>query len=111
LKHAAAKGAFELVREILESGFDVNTTDKHGRTALHIAAANGHFQVVEELLSFGANVNLAAEGGQTPLHTVAFWGNTIRFDLPAWMAETHSYWGRFDAKQVNYNVRLAIHFN
>ena len=48
-------------------GSDIDTADKHGRTALHIAAENGLYDAVNVLLQRKANVEIRNEFGKTPL--------------------------------------------
>ena len=40
------------VEDILEQGFDVNTTDYAGWTALHEACNHGHVQCVKKILDY-----------------------------------------------------------
>ena len=56
----------------LVAGADVETRDKKGNTALHIAAGRGHFKNVPYLISQGANVNATNKDGWTALMQAAF---------------------------------------
>lgn len=49
----------------------LQSTDRNGRTGLHIAAMHGHFQMVEILLGQGAEINATDRNGWTPLHCAA----------------------------------------
>lgn len=49
---------------------DINTPNKIGATALHIACSMNAYDVVRMLLKSGADVNIAAEGNLFPLHYV-----------------------------------------
>ncbi len=42
---AASKGDLDKVKKFIEHGFDTNTKDQYGTTAL-MEAANGHFEMV-----------------------------------------------------------------
>lgn len=55
------------LKQLLDSGVDVNATDKAGRTALHIAAMLGQTELARYLLSRGANVDARDRLGRTSL--------------------------------------------
>ena len=57
LMYLAHEGDLEGIKELLESGTDVNFRDIDGRTALHVAACQGFGDVVEFLLKNGADVD------------------------------------------------------
>ena len=67
LPAAAIMGDVDAVRHLLDLGFDVDTRDAQGCTALLRAAGGGHEAVVACLLAAGANTGLAADSGATPL--------------------------------------------
>ena len=75
---ASAGGHEGAVRELLDSGVDVDEvrTDD-GTTALFVAAQEGHEGVVEELLKAEADVNKATtdDNGATPLFIAALYGH------------------------------------
>ncbi|AMD21523.1 HFL333Cp [Eremothecium sinecaudum] len=58
LQIACDKGKYDVVRKLIEEGYDVNDQDNAGNSPLHEAALNGHFDIVKLLLDHGANVNL-----------------------------------------------------
>ena len=64
---AAHDGNEALVREGIESGIDVTTTDAQGHTALHMAAYNGHSDIIRVLLKAGCEVDRRDAEGKTPL--------------------------------------------
>jgi len=47
------------------------STDRFGRTSLHLASLRGDTEIVELLLEAGANVNIKNKFGWTPLHLAA----------------------------------------
>ena len=67
LPAAAIAGDAVAVGRLLNLGFDVDTVDAQGCTALLRAAGGGHAEVVEHLLAHGADPGRAAATGATPL--------------------------------------------
>lgn len=55
---AAKNGNVQQVRQLLASGFPVDTGDRHGTTALMFAANFGYTEIVRCLLDFGADIDL-----------------------------------------------------
>lgn len=63
--HIAAKGGNSVCLErTLRAGALVDSLDKNGDSALHLAAERGHFQAVQVLLAWGAR-NVANDGHRT----------------------------------------------
>ncbi|KAE8442915.1 hypothetical protein EG329_002587 [Mollisiaceae sp. DMI_Dod_QoI] len=76
LQAAAAKGSTEMVRMLLEKGFNINEPlqGRRGRTALQAAVLGGYTDTTRFLLEHGADVNALAtnyEPGRTALLTAA----------------------------------------
>jgi len=71
LHKAVSVGDTEEFNRLLESGENVNATDRGGITALHWAAAKGRFDMARRLITKGADVNVATVDGDTPLHFAA----------------------------------------
>ncbi|BES87718.1 Death-associated protein kinase [Nesidiocoris tenuis] len=68
LLSAIKEGNMSNFEDILNSGHvDVNQTNKHGETGLHLAAASGQIEMVRLLLMCGANVSTPDCQGDTPL--------------------------------------------
>ena len=67
LPAAAIVGDADAVRRLLELGFDIDTADTQGCTALLRAAGGGHRATSELLLARGADPQRAANTGATPL--------------------------------------------
>ncbi|CAO3657049.1 unnamed protein product [Mucor hiemalis] len=65
---AAGDGQLDRVRELVESGIDVNGHDQFGYTAMHAAVSYGQFEVVKYLLDHGANVDVQDFEKDTPLY-------------------------------------------
>lgn len=77
---AINQGKYTKVREALDRGFDVNTTDEYGKTLLHRIVSKFYRspegrrsseRMVNLLLEFGANPNAVDNLGQTPLHLIS----------------------------------------
>lgn len=66
LHWAAGAGAADELTMLLQAGALVDSTDKRGCTALHVAAYYGHTAVVEVLLQFGADPGAVNSHGETP---------------------------------------------
>ncbi|XP_024028553.1 integrin-linked protein kinase 1 isoform X2 [Morus notabilis] len=67
LMYLANEGDLDGIKELLDSGIDVNFCDIDDRTALHVAACQGLNDVVELLLDRGAKVDTKDRWGSTPL--------------------------------------------
>ena len=53
------------VKELIEKGFDCDTIDPHGQTALITAVIVGHLKCTETLIKAGANINITDNNGHT----------------------------------------------
>lgn len=78
----AVEGESMLVlRMLLDSGADVNASDKAGETPLTVAAKLGKTAVLKMLLDSRADVNAPGEGGETPLMVAARFGKTANVEF------------------------------
>ncbi|MFN5274343.1 MAG: suppressor of fused domain protein [Planctomycetota bacterium] len=60
IKEPARSGDLEMVKAMLDLGFDINAlSGKEQSSALGIAVSNGHYELAEFLLKKGANPNLS----------------------------------------------------
>src|ERR1700738_2968507 len=76
LRQAVRSGDIASTQAILATGFNPNTRDNLGATALHDAVWTGQLELVRLLLEHGADPNIPhAEGLSTPLHYAAIKGN------------------------------------
>ena len=55
---AVRNGDITKIEEEINNGFDIDSSDKYGYTALHYAASHNQIQVVEILLKNNANLNI-----------------------------------------------------
>jgi ankyrin repeat protein len=75
--HPAAKnGNAEMVKLLVDTGADVNTTGYSDYSALHSAVFGQHTEVVKLLLANKADVNAASTNGVTPLYIASQEGHT-----------------------------------
>jgi ankyrin repeat protein len=75
LVRAAIDGNVAGIDLALESGVDVNATDRHGSTALMAAVSTGRLEAVRRLLKAGAKPNQPENAGVRPLMRAAANGN------------------------------------
>src|SRR3954471_9932356 len=76
LRQAVRAGDVASTEAILATGFNPNTRDNMGATALHDAVWTGNVPLVRLLLDHGADPNIPhAEGLSTPLHYAAIKGH------------------------------------
>ena len=65
-----AQTAEDVIR-FLKMGFNVNKTDKYGRSPLYMACVNNNFEVVDTLLNNGANPFIYPIGTIGPIQIAA----------------------------------------
>ena len=77
LLEAVQKGSMRgIVAQMRDSWWTINSTDRHGLTALHWAALQGRTNAVVYLLTARADPSLVSPLGWTALHCAALWGHT-----------------------------------
>lgn len=67
LNSAAAGGAIEICRQLLEHGANPNTPQADAFVPIHAAAQNGQAELVQLLLNYGANKALRNSAGKSAL--------------------------------------------
>ncbi|XP_071930613.1 serine/threonine-protein kinase 12 isoform X2 [Coffea arabica] len=75
LMYAANEGDLDGIKELLDSGVDVNFRDIDDRTALHVAACQGFSNVVKLLIENEAQVDPKDRWGSTPLSDAIHYKN------------------------------------
>jgi ankyrin repeat protein len=71
---ASQKGQLDIVRSLLDRGYDVNDRNTRRETALDVASRFGELEVARLLIERGADVNARDRGGWTPLITALEYG-------------------------------------
>ena len=64
-----------VIKMLIEQGFDINSVDEYGSTALFLASGSGNMEIVELLLAHGANVH-ATKDGETACMIANYVGHT-----------------------------------
>mmetsp|Transcript_31715 Transcript_31715/g.40684 ORF Transcript_31715/g.40684 Transcript_31715/m.40684 type:complete len:351 (+) Transcript_31715:58-1110(+) len=75
LHRATSKGSLVDVKSIIDSGVDVDQTNRQGQTALHIAASQGYLHLIRFLLTNGCDLHFQDENGSTALHLATDFGH------------------------------------
>ncbi|KAH6773585.1 Integrin-linked protein kinase family [Perilla frutescens var. hirtella] len=75
LMYLANEGDLDGIKELLDSGADVNFRDIDDRAALHVAACQGQCDVAKLLLENGADVDPKDRWGSTPLSDAIHYKN------------------------------------
>jgi uncharacterized protein len=71
LHDAVRAGDLASVKNLLNTGADVNQQDERGYTALHHAAEEAQLEVAKLLLERGAKRDIVSKEGRTALHVAA----------------------------------------
>ncbi|MDO9452107.1 MAG: ankyrin repeat domain-containing protein [Stagnimonas sp.] len=74
---AARAGRTDMLQEFITAGYDLDTRDGKGYTALILAAYNGHPEAVDLLLKAGANACAEDQRGNTALMGAIFKGELL----------------------------------
>lgn len=76
LMHAAYNGLVNMVKELLDSGAEINCTNDDGKTALICASCKGHEGIVELLIARGANTGIKDRQGRNAYEWALYSGNS-----------------------------------
>ncbi|GAB3050809.1 ankyrin repeat domain-containing protein [Acinetobacter apis] len=71
---AARTGNTKMLNEFIQAGYNLNSQDEKGYTALILAAYHGHKAMVDQLLKAGANACVQDKTGNTALMGAIFKG-------------------------------------
>ena len=72
LLKAAEEDNYDLVKQLIKAGADINARDAHGKTALMYGACKSNHGIVSMLLEAGADVNAVGDDGTTALTLLDF---------------------------------------
>ncbi|RSM16134.1 hypothetical protein CDV31_004597 [Fusarium ambrosium] len=68
LLQAASTGNILTMNRLIKNGADINSTNHHGQTALHLAISGGARESTQSILDKGGDPNTQDHDGRTPLH-------------------------------------------
>ncbi|UPL00088.1 hypothetical protein LCI18_011022 [Fusarium solani-melongenae] len=71
LLQATSTGNLVVAKRLIKNGVDVNATDHHGQTALHLTVIGGAQELTLSILGKGGDPNAQDHDGRTPLHRAA----------------------------------------
>jgi ankyrin repeat protein len=107
LHQAVKDGNLPLCESLLDFGFDINTIDTDGYTALLVAIQCERRDIIEMLLNRGADVNsMSIRTGRTPLHFLAVKGNV---DLMRLLFQKSRYIADMYVSDESVEGMLPIH--
>jgi len=72
---AAKSGNLQFIQKYISDGFDINTQDEYGFTALLESAEMGHKELFWWLIEHGANIHIKATHDFSLIHAVALGGD------------------------------------
>lgn len=73
IQHAAAAGgSVDIMKSLIQQGFEINRKDKDGWTPLHYAAAEGENDMIKYLIASGIDKNARNMKGETAYHLAVF---------------------------------------
>jgi len=70
---AAASGSLEILKSLLNHGFDIAQKDKDGWTLLHYAASGGKIEMMKHFLDKGVDINSRNIKGETAFNLAVYY--------------------------------------
>ena len=108
--HIAAKtGEKDIVKDIINTGIDINITDSAGNTPLHYAAINGWTEIVALLIDKGADTNVKNKLNQTPLHFAARSIAAVSKNIPSIAPLNGSITSSFGIRKNPFSDKYQFH--
>lgn len=91
LHNAAKRGDINLVRQLIESGEDINSIYyNNGFTSLHYATLNQNLNIVQYLINAGADVTITDQSGRTARDLLPSHGLQLRYDATIEELQRHN---------------------
>jgi ankyrin repeat protein len=102
LSRAVIAGDVARIREIIDTGADVNAKDALDRTPLHLAAFYGRTEIIDLLIAHGADVNARDPIAMPPLHAAVIAGK--QGEAVKMLLDRHA-----DLHAINVEGQSALH--
>ena len=108
--HITAKtGEKDIVKEIINTGIDINIADSAGNTPLHYASINGWIDIVVLLIDKGADINAKNRLNQTPLHFAAQAIASVGKNIPSIAPLNGSITSKFGIRRNPFSDKYQFH--
>ena len=78
---SCGKGSLTIVRELLDSGAEVNAVNSDNETPALIAAKTGHIEYISHLIDHNADINIKDRSGYGVLHAAAGFGHLAMVEI------------------------------
>jgi len=102
-------GAKDIVKDIINTGIDINITDSAGNTPLHYAAINGWTDIAALLIDNGADINVKNKLDQTPLHFAAQAVAAVSKNIPSIAPLDGSITSKFGIRKNPFSDKYQFH--
>ncbi|XP_055021305.1 NF-kappa-B inhibitor zeta [Boleophthalmus pectinirostris] len=96
-----------VLASIMSASGTLNTPERNGQTALHIATATDQPLIVSDLLEHGAQVHMRDTWGRSPVHVCVEKGHAE--SLVAMFKTLRALGKHLDLDMVNYNGLTSLH--
>ena len=77
---AAKRNDIRVIESYMNAGFNINSQDEYGFTAIIEAAEFGNIELFWKLIDYGANIHLRAEENYSILHAIGIGGNVAMLE-------------------------------
>jgi ankyrin repeat protein len=91
LHRASKEGDINAIRQLIESGEDINSVYyQNGYTPLHYAALNQNLNIVQFLINAGADITITDQSGRTSRDLLPSHGLQLRYDIMVAELQQHN---------------------